>query len=177
MHEIDQIKVTDQTNFRLYEIKKIDNYFVNDINQQKVYSKKLNKYVTIFDYIGKILIVLSATISGVSIISFTSTTIGESVGIVSARFTLIFSLTTGIIKKLLNMTINKKKKHDQLLILAESKFNSIETLISQALGDLDIIHEELIMILKEKDKYEKMKYNLISENGDEKQEILKISNI
>ena len=67
------------------------------------------------------------------------------------------------------MTINKKKKHDKLLTLAESNFNSIETLISQALGDLDISHEEFIMILKEKDKYEKMKYKLIIENGDEKQ--------
>ena len=169
MHEIDQTKLTDQTKFRLYEIKKFENCFINDINQQKVYSKKLGRYVTIFDYIDKILIVLSATTSGVSIISFTSTTIGESVGIVSASFTLIFSLTTGIIKKLLNMTINKNKKHDQLLMLTESKFNSIETLISQALGDLNISHEEFIMILKEKDKYEKMKYNLISENGDEKQ--------
>ena len=46
------------------------------------------------------------------------------------------------------MTINKKKKHGQLLMLAESKFNSTETLISQALGDLDISHEEFIMILK-----------------------------
>ena len=75
------------------------------------------------------------------------------------------------------MAINKKKKYDQLLMLAESKCNSIETLISQALVDLDISHEEFIMILKEKDKYEKMKYNLISENGDEKQEIVKISSI
>ena len=176
MHEIDQTKLTDQTKFRLYEIKKIENCFINDINQQKVYSKKLSKYVTIFDYIDKILIVLSATTSGVSIISFTNT-IDKSVGIVSASFTLIFSLTTGIVKKLLNMTINKKKKHDQLLMLAKSKFNSIETLISQALDDLDISHEEFIMILKEKDKYEKMKYNLISENGDEKQETIKISSI
>ena len=177
MHEIDQTKLTDQRKFRLYEIKKIDNFFVNDINQQKAQSKKLNKYITIFDYIDKILIVLSATTSGVSIISFTSTTIGESVGIVSASFTLIFSLTTGIIKKLLDMTINKTKKHNQLLTLAENKFHSIETLISQALGDLDITHEAFIMILKKKDKYEKMKYNLISENGDEKQEIVKISSI
>ena len=75
------------------------------------------------------------------------------------------------------MTINKKKKHDHLLMLAKSKFNSIETLISQALGDLDFSHEEFIMILKEKDKNERMKYNLISENGDEKQEIVKISSI
>ena len=169
MHETDQTKLTDQAKFRLYEIKDIENCFINDINQQKAYSKKLSRYVTIFDYIDKILIVfLSATTSSVSIISFTST-IGKSVGIVSASFTLIFSLTTGIIKKLLNMTINKKKKHDQLLMLAESKFNSIETLISQALGDLDISHEEFIMILKEKDRYKRMKYNLINENGDEKQ--------
>ena len=179
MHEIDKTKLSDQTKFRLYEIKKINNCFVNDINQEKAYSQKLSRYVTIFDYIDKISIVLSATTNGVSVISFTSTTMCESVGIVSASFILIFSLTTGIIKKLLNMTINKKKqkKHDHLLKLAESKFNSIETLISQALGDLDISHEEFIIILKEKDKYEKMKYNLISENEDEKQEIVKLSNI
>ena len=146
----------------------MDNCFINDINQQKAYSKKLNRYVTIFDYIDKILIVLSATTSGVSIISLTST-IGKSVGIVSASFTLIFSSTTGIVKKLLNMTINQKKKHDQLFMLAKSKFNSIETSISQALIDLDISHEKFTMILNEKDKYERMKYNLISENGDEKQ--------
>ena len=58
-------------------------------------------------------------------------------------------------------------------MLAESKFSSIETLISQALGDLDIIHEEFVMILKEKDRCEKMKYNLVSENGDEKQKTIK----
>ena len=176
MHEIDKTKLSDQTKFRLYEIKKIENDFINDINQQKAYSKKLNRYVTIFDYIDKILIVLSATTSGVSTISFTST-IGKSVGIVSACFTLIFSLTTGIVKKLLSITSNKKKKHDHLLMLAKSKFNSIETLISQALGDLDISHEEFVTILKEKDRYEKMKYNLISENGDEKQETTKLITI
>ena len=62
-------------------------------------------------------------------------------------------------------------------MLAKSKFNSVETLISQAVGDLDISHEEFIMILKGKDKYEKMKYNLINENGDEKQKTIKISSI
>ena len=175
-HEIDQRKLTDQTKFRLYEIKKIDNGFINDINQQKAYSKQLGRYVTIFDYIDKILIVLSATTSGVSIISFTST-ISKLVGTVSASFTLIFSLTTGIVKKLQNMKINKKKKLDHLLKLVESKFNSIETLISQALGDLHISHEEFFTILKEKDRYERMKYNLIGENGDKKQKILKLSSI
>ena len=85
----------------------------------------MNRYVTIFDYIDKILIILSATTGWISIISFAT-----------ASFTLIFSLTTGIIKKLLDITRRKKEKHDQILMLAESKFISIETLMSQALGNL-----------------------------------------
>ena len=176
MHEIDKTKLSDQTKLRLYEIKNIENYFINEINQQKTYSKNLNRYVTTFDYIDKILVVLSATTSGVSIISFTNV-IGTSVGIVSASFTLAFSLSRGIIKKLLNITTNKKKKHDKILLLAESKFNSTETLIWRALNDLDFSHEEFVTILKEKDRYEKMKDNLRSENEDEKQETVKLNNI
>ena len=139
MHEIGKTKLSDQTKFRLYEIKKIENYFINEINERKSCSKKLSKYVTIFDYIDKILIILSATTGGISIISFT-TAIGAPVGIASASFTLIFSLTTGIIKKLLNITRKKKKRRDKILVLAKSKLNSIEILISQALIDMDISH-------------------------------------
>ena len=62
--------------------------------------------------------------------------IGAPAGNASTCFTLIFSTTTGIIKKLLNLTRNKKKKHDKFFMLAESKLNSIESLISQALNDL-----------------------------------------
>ena len=71
-----------------------------------------------------------------------------------------------MIKKLLSMTRSKKKKHYKILILAKSKLNSIETLVSQALIDLEISREEFVMILKERDKCEKTKENLknISEN-------------
>ena len=86
MHEINKTKLSDQTKFRLYEIKKIENYFIDEINQRKSYIKKLSKYVTAFDYIDKILIVLSATSGGVSIISFTSI-IRAPVRIASASFT------------------------------------------------------------------------------------------
>ena len=132
---IGKTNLTEQTKFRLYEITEIENYFNQEINQRTSYSKKLNKYVTIFDYLDKILIVLSATTGGISIISFTST-IGVPVGIVSANFTLIFSITTGIIKTLLSTTIKKGKKHDQILMLAKSKCNSIEALISEASNDI-----------------------------------------
>ena len=131
------------------------NYFYQEIDQRKWCSKKLNKYVTTFDYTDKILIVLSATTRGVSIISFASV-IRALVGIPSAIFALILSLTTGIVKKFLNITRKKKKQHNKMLMLAKSKQNSIDTLISQALIDTDISHEEFITILKEKDRYEMM---------------------
>ena len=101
--------------------------------------------------------------------------VGAPVGIASASLTLFFSLTTGIVKKLLNITRNKKKKHDKIFMLAKSKLSSIETLISQAFIDMEISHEGFITSLKEKDKYEKMKENLRSEN--EKQEIMRLSSI
>ena len=59
-------------------------------------------------------------------------------------------------------------------MLAKSKLNSIETLISQALIDIDISHEEIIAILKGKDRYGIMKDNLRSENG-ELYEIMRLS--
>ena len=97
------------------------------------------------------------------------------VRIASASFTLVFSLIAGIIKKLLSITRNKKKKHDKTLMLAKSKLNSIETLISQALIDMEISHEEFIAIFKEKDKYEKMKENV--KNVSEKQENMRLNSV
>ena len=124
---------------------------------------KLNRYLAVFDYFDQALIVLRATSGGVSYILFTSI-VGAPVGMASASLTLFFSLTTGIVKKLLHITKSKKKKHDKILMLAKSKLNNIETLVSQALIDMEISHEEFITILKEKDKYEKMKDNLKNEN-------------
>ena len=60
-------------------------------------------------------------------------------------------------------------------MLAKSKLNSIETLISQALNDIEVSHEEFVTILKDKDKYEKMKENVRSQN--EKQEIMRLSSV
>ena len=61
------------------------------------------------------------------------------------------SLTTGILKKLLNITRKKiKKKHHKILMLAKSKLNSMKALISQALIDMEVSHKEFITILKGK---------------------------
>ena len=111
---VDRTSLAELTKITLDQITAVENYFYQEINQRKSCSKKLSKYVAAFDYIDKILIVLSATTRGVYICSFTSV-VGAPVGIASAGFTLIFSLTTGIVKKLLSATGNKKKKHDKFL--------------------------------------------------------------
>ena len=111
MNENNKINLSQQTKFQLSERIGIENYFHQEINQRKLCSKKLSKYVTAFDYIDKILIVLSATSSGVCII-LSASVVGAPVGTASASFTLIFSLTTGTIKKLLSITRNKTQKHD-----------------------------------------------------------------
>ena len=106
---IDRTNLTEQTKFRLDEISKIENYFHEEINQRKSCSKKISKYVAVFDYIDQALIVLGVTSGRISIVSFTSIA-GTPVGIASATLTLFFSLTTGKTKKLLNITRKKKEK-------------------------------------------------------------------
>ena len=121
MNEIDRTNLNDQKNFRLNEISKIKNYFNSEVSQRKWCSKKLSKYVSAFDYIDKILIVLSETTGGVCIASH-ATVVGALVGIASAGFTIVFSSETGIIKKLFSTTRNKKST---IKILYWLKVNSI----------------------------------------------------
>ena len=85
------------------------NFLMQRLKKIKLMSKKLSKYIAAFEYFDKILIVLFATSGRISIISFTGV-IGVPVGIASASFSLVFSLATGIIKKFLKITRNKKKK-------------------------------------------------------------------
>ena len=118
---IDKTNLTNQTKFRLDEISKIENYFIEEINQRKSCSKKLSRYVPVFDCIDQALIVLSATSGGISSIG---SIVGAPVGIASASLTLFFPLTTGIVKKLLNIT-RKKKKKCMIKFLCCLKVNSI----------------------------------------------------
>ena len=126
--------------FRLNRINEVEDCFVAEIKERELMSKRLSKYIASFDYFDKSLIVLSVTTGSISIASF-ATVIGTPVGMTSARFSLAFSITTGIVKKLLKATRNKKKKHNKIVILARSKSNSIESEISEALMNNEISHE------------------------------------
>ena len=91
------------------KIGEIENYFITEIKERELISKKLSKYISFFDYFDKSLIVLSVTSRSVSIASF-ATAIGIPIGMTSASLSLAFSLCTGLVKKLLKATRNKKKE-------------------------------------------------------------------
>ena len=116
-------------------------------------SKRLSKYIASFDYFDKTLIVLCITTGSISIASF-ATVIGAPIGIVSASFSLAFSISTGIVKMLLKTTRNKKKKHNKIVMLARIKLNSIESNIPQALINNEISHEDFMTIINEEKNIE-----------------------
>ena len=103
--------------------------------------------------------VLSAATSSISIVSF-ATVIGAPVWMMSASCNHGFSITRGIVKKLLKATRNKKKKHNKIVMLARSKLNSIESKISKALMDNEISHEDFETIINEEKKYRELKESI-----------------
>ena len=121
-------------------------------------SKNLSKYNASFEYFNKSLIVLSVATDSTSISSF-ATVIGAPVGMMSASFSLAFSITTGFVKKLLKTTRNKKK-NNKITVLARSKLNSTESKISEALINNEISHEDFMTILNEEKKYRELKESI-----------------
>ena len=154
------IKLTDTANkYRLDEINKIIDYFNNEIKERKDIIKKLNKYLVSFDYLDKIFIALSASFGALSKASYASV-VGTPAGIAGSSLTLIFTIGTGISKSLLNVTKKRKKKHNKIIVLAKNKLNMIDTLLSSALNDSEISHEEFTNIINEANIYESIKQNI-----------------
>ena len=141
--------------YRLDEINKIRDYFNNEIKERNDIIKKLNKYLVSFDYLDKVFITLSASFGTLSIASYASV-----VGIVGSSLTLIFTIGTGISKSLLKLTKKRKKKHNKIIVLAKNKLNMIDTLLSSALNDSEISHEEFTNIINEANIYENIKENI-----------------
>ena len=99
------LSFNDQTKFRLDEINKIKDYFNLEIKERKETTKKLSKYIVLFDYADKIFITLSTSFGTLSLVSH-ATIVGTPVGIAGSSLTVIFSVTAGIVKN----TKGKKKE-------------------------------------------------------------------
>ena len=138
--------------FRLNKIKEIKDYFIAEIIERELMSKILSKYIGSFDYFDKSLIVLFVATGSISFASF-ATVIVVPVGIMSAIFSLVFSITTGFVKNFLKITRHKKKNYNKIVMLATSKLNSIESKISEALINNEISHEDFIKSINEEKKY------------------------
>ena len=154
-------ELNDLTKYRLDEINKIKDYLNSEIKERKDITKKISKYIVPFDYADKLFITLSPSFGTLSIASY-ATVVGIPAGIAGASLTLIFTVTTGVVKTFLNITRKKKKKHNKIIALARSKLNIIEYLISQALIDFEITHEEFSKIIDEKHNYEQIIDNIKS---------------
>ena len=150
------LELTNVNKYRLDEKNKIKEYFNNDIKERKDTIKKLNKYLVSFDYLDKIFITLSASFGTLSIASYAAV-VGIPVGIAGSSLTLIFMISTGINKSSLRVTKKRKKKQNKIIALAKSKLNTIDTLLSSALNDSKISHEEFTNIITEKIIYENIK--------------------
>ena len=156
---MNNLELTDVNKYRLDEINKIKEYFDNEVKERRDIIKKLNKYLVSFDYLDKIFVALSASFGTLSIASHAKV-VGIPVGIVGSSLTLMFTIGTGINKSLLKVTKKRKKKHNKKIALAKGKLNMIDTLLSSALNDSKISHEEFTNIITEKNIYENIKENI-----------------
>ena len=145
--------------FRLKNIDETRNYLIEEINRNELMSKKHKKVCTTLNYIEHFLI-LASTITGCISISAFVSLLGIPIGITNSAIGLkICAITVGI-KKFKSIIKKKKKKHDKIVLLAKSKLNSIEVLISKALIDSNISHDEFVLI-----------NNVLKEFHDMKEEI------
>ena len=123
---------SNEQQFRLNKINEIKDYFLAEIRERELIKKNLSKYIASLDYFDKLLNVLAILSGSISIASFASV-IGAPAGIIGASCGFTFSVTSGFIKRFLKTIRNKKKKHNEIALLAKRKLNSIESKISKAL--------------------------------------------
>ena len=145
--------------FRLKNIDETRNYFLEEIKQNELMSKRHKKVCTNLNYIEHFLIVASKITGCISISAFSSL-IGIPLGITSFAIGLKICAITAGIKKYKSIIKKNKKKHDKIVLLAKSKLNSIEVLICKALIDSVISHDEFVLINNVLKEYNKMKQEI-----------------
>ena len=150
---------SNEQQFSLNKTNEIKDYFIAEIRERELMRKRYSKYIVSSDYFDNSLVVLSVTTGSISIASF-ATVIGAPVEMMSASCSLAFSISTGFVKKLLKAIINKKEKHNKIVILAKNKLNSTESKISEALVNNEISHEDFMITINKEKKYRELKESI-----------------
>ena len=149
--------------FRLKKVNEIRNYLIQETNRNESMSKKHKNFCRILNYIKHSLIAIF-TITGCVSISAFSSLVGIPIGIASSTIGLKICVITIGIKKYKLIIKKKRKKHDKIVLSLKSKLNSIEVLISQALIDLSISHNEFVLINNVLQDFYHMKEEIKSSN-------------
>ena len=149
--------------FRLKNIDETRNYLIEETNRNEIVSKKHGKVCRTLIY-NEHFLISSSTIVGCVSISAIASLVGITKGITSSAIGLKICAITAAIKKYKSIIKKKKKKHDQIVFLAKSKLNRIEILISKALIDSVISHDEFVLINMSKE-YNKMKEEIKNSNN------------
>ena len=142
--------------FRLKDIDKTRNYLIEEIKQNELMSRKRKKVCTTLNYFEHVLILASTIIGCISISAFASLT-GIPIGITSSAIGLKICVITARIKKYKLMIKKNKKKQDKIVLLAKSKLNSMELLISKALINSVVSHDETVLTINVLKEYDQMK--------------------
>ena len=141
---------------RLKNIDETRNYFLEEIEQNKLMSRKYKKVCATLNYIKHFLF-LASTITGCISISAFASSLGVPVGITSSAMGFKICAITAGIKKCKSIIKKKKKKHDKIVLLAKSKLNNTEVIISKTLINSNISHDEFVLINIFPKEYDNMK--------------------
>ena len=142
--------------FRLKKINEARSYFLEEITQNELMSKKHKKVFTTLNYIEHFLI-LASTITGCISISTFASLIGIHTRITSSAIGLKICAKASGIKRYKPIIKEKRKKHDKIVLLAKSKLCRIEALFSKALINSVISHDEFVLINNVLKEFDKMK--------------------
>ena len=154
------VEETISQEFRLKNINETRKYFLEEIKQNELMSRKHKKVCATLNYIEHFL-ALASTITGYISISAFASLIGIPVGITSSAIgSKICVIAAGIQKY--KSIIKKKKKHDKIIFLTKSKLSKIEFLISKALINSNISHDEFVLINNALKEYYKIKEEIKS---------------
>ena len=131
------------------EIGKIKDYFNQEIKYQQNLTSKLSRYLICFGYTDKILTLFLTVFSETNIFAHVRGK-EQLLGLITSVFSLLFCLSSDVVKKLQQETKIRKKKHNRrLLYLAKNKLDCVEMLISNSIKDGIIDHDEFTAIIKE----------------------------
>ena len=170
----------DDESYRLKKIDELEKFLRSEVESRDKLTKRFKRRATASTISDTSVIAAITALEVASIVTLT-TGIGIPISVVLASTGLLLGLGSGIIHKTQKIFDSKAKKHDKIKTLAESKLDTISGLVSKAVKDSHIDHQEYQLILKEVEHYRTMKEEIRTKSkkttdaitAEQREEILK----